>query len=299
MKQVYLHCGISKQGHYDALQREQRRQSLALSYLGLMLECRGIHPGMGLRTMYAQLKPEGIGRDAFIALGLREGFRLRVLTNPKRTTYAVKNCRYGNLLSGHRFKGVNRVWVSDLFYFTKFDKHLYVVLIMDAYSRRIVGYSAADNMRAENFLAALQMALELRGIDSYEKQLIHHSDRGSQYVSEAYTSTLEAYGIQISMCRNVLENAHAERANGTIKNDYLARYHIPGPGHFPKFVSQAVSSYNQRFHHSLQCSPLAYENSLLSMPEEELDEMQIFTINKPQISDSFGQLGLFGDLSFN
>jgi len=249
--------------------------------------------------MYAQLKPEGIGRDAFIALGLREGFRLRVLTNPKRTTYAVKNCRYGNLLSGHRFKGVNRVWVSDLFYFTKFDKHLYVVLIMDAYSRRIVGYSAADNMRAENFLAALQMALELRGIDSYEKQLIHHSDRGSQYVSEAYTSTLEAYGIQISMCRNVLENAHAERANGTIKNDYLARYHIPGPGHFPKFVSQAVSSYNQRFHHSLQCSPLAYENSLLSMPEEELDEMQIFTINKPQISDSFGQLGLFGDLSFN
>lgn len=299
MKQIYLHCGISKQGHHDALQREQRRQSLALSYLGLMVECRGIHPGMGLRTMYAQLKPEGIGRDAFIALGLREGFRLRVLTNPKRTTYAVKNCRYGNLLVEHRFKGVNRVWVSDLFYFTKFDKHLYVVLIMDAYSRRIVGYSAADNMRAENFLAALQMALELRGIDDYQNQLIHHSDRGSQYVSEAYTSTLEAYGIQVSMCSNVLENAHAERANGTIKNDYLARYQIPGPGHFAKFVSQAVGSYNQRFHNSLQCSPMEYENLLLSMPEEDLDEMKIFTIKNSQLGDSFGQLGLFDDLSFN
>lgn len=299
MKQVYLHCGISKQGHYEAVQREKRRESLALSYLGLMAECRGIHPGMGLRTMYAQLKPEGIGRDAFIALGLREGFRLRALTNAKRTTYAVKNCRYGNLLSEHRFKGINRVWVSDLFYFTKFEKHLYVVLIMDVYSRRIVGYSAANNMRAENFSAALQMALELRGIDNYENQLIHHSDRGSQYVSEAYTSTLEAYGIQISMCRNVLENAHAERANGTIKNDYLARYQIPGPGYFPKLVSQAVRSYNQRYHRSLQCSPLEYENSLISMPKEEMNEMKIFTIKKPQISDSFGQLDLFDDLSFN
>lgn len=298
MKDVYLTCGISKQGHYDDLRREQRRQTLALSYVGLMLECREIHPGMGLRTMYAQLCPEGIGRDAFIALGLREGFRLRVLPNAVRTTYAVKNCRYGNLLVGKRFRGINQVWVSDLFYFTRFEKHLYVVLIMDVYSRRIVGHSAADNMRAENFLDALQMALTLRGVDNYKKQLIHHSDRGSQYVSDAYTNTLEAYGIQISMCRDVLENSHAERANGTIKNDYLARYDIPAAGQFSSFVDLAVESYNQRFHNSLSCTPIEFEDRLEAIPVKDRDSMKIYTIKKSQIDDNSGQLELFSGLSF-
>jgi transposase InsO family protein len=299
MRQIYLECGISKQGHYDDLQRELRRQTLALSYVGLMVECREIHPGMGLRTMYAQLCPEGIGRDAFIALGLREGFRLRVLPNAVRTTYAVKHCRYGNLLEGRRFRGVNQVWVSDLFYFTRFEKHLYVVLIMDAYSRRIVGYSAANNMRSENFLIALQRALTLRGVDDYHGELIHHSDRGSQYVSDAYTTTLEAYNIQISMCRDVLENAHAERVNGTIKNDYLARYDMPGPGRFSSFVDLAIESYNTRFHKSLSCTPLEYEIQLESISIEDRVPMEIFTINRSQIVDSSGQLDLFNDLSFN
>lgn len=298
MKQIYKHCGISKQGHYDELRREARRLTLHLSYVGLISQCREIHPGMGLRTMYAHLRPEGIGRDAFIALGLREGFRLRTLPNAKRTTYAVKNCRYANLLEDYWFKGINRVWVSDLFYFTRFDKHLYVVLIMDVYSRRIVGYSAADNMRAENFVTALQMALDLRGIDNYNNQLIHHSDRGSQYVSDAYTGMLESYGIRISMCHNVLENAHAERANGTIKNDYLARYDIPSPSQFVNFVDLAVSSYSNRFHQSLGCSPIAFENELLATPEEKWESMKIFTINQSQIIDNSGQLSLFSDSSF-
>lgn len=298
MKDIYLTFGISKQGHYDDLRREQRRQTLALSYVGLMTECREIHPGMGLRTMYSQLRPDGIGRDAFIALGLREGFRLRVLPNAVRTTYAAKNCRYDNLLVGKRFTGINQVWVSDLFYFTRFEKHLYVVLIMDVYSRRIVGYSAADNMRAENFLNALQMALTLRGIDNYNQQLIHHSDRGSQYVSDAYTSTLESYGIQISMCRDVLENSHAERANGTIKNDYLSRYNIPGAGQFGSFVKLSVESYNKRFHHSLSCTPIEYEDQLALIKTEDRIPMEIFTIKKSQMNDSSGQLELFSDSSF-
>lgn len=297
MKQIYLHCGISKQGHYDDLRRERRRQTLQLSYLGMIVQCRELHPGMGLRTMYTQLKPEGIGRDAFIALGLAEGFRLRVLPNGNRTTYAAKHCRYGNLLTGRRFTGINQLWVSDLFYFTRFEKHLYVVLIMDAYSRRIVGYSAADNMRSENFLVALQRALTLRGVDDYNGQLIHHSDRGTQYVSNAYTSTLDDYGIQISMCQNVLENAHAERVNGTIKNDYLARYDMNGPHQFSRFVDQAISSYDNRFHQSLKCSPSEYEIELESVKQEDRIPMEIFTINKSQISDNSDQLNLFSGLT--
>ena len=298
MKEIYLSCGISRQGHHEDWLRQRHRQTLALSYLGLMMECRDLHPGMGLRTMYAHLRPEGIGRDAFIALGMREGLRLRVLPNAVRTTYAVPYCRYGNLLGNRRFRGVNRVWVSDLFYFTRFDKHLYVVLIMDAYSRRIVGYSAADNMYADNFLVALERALTLRGVADYEQQLVHHSDRGSQYVSQAYTSTLEDYGIQISMCQNVLENAHAERVNGTIKNDYLMRYPMKGPGQFALWVDRAIDAYNHRFHNRLGCTPMEFEAQLLGRQEADCAAMEIFTINRSQIADSSGQLDLFNELSF-
>lgn len=63
----------------------------------------------------------------------------------------------------------------------------------------------------------------MRGIDNYCQTLIHHSDKGTQYASDAYTEALDAAGIQISMCREVYENMHVERLNDTIKNQYLYR----------------------------------------------------------------------------
>ena len=89
---------------------------------------------------------------------------------------------------------------------------------MDVYSRRIVGYSVADHMRAEQNIRALQMALDLRGVKDYDQKLIHHSDKGSQYISDDYTELLNDFGIEISMCNIVYENAHIERVNGIIKN---------------------------------------------------------------------------------
>ncbi len=63
-----------------------------------MAQTREMHPGMGLRTMYDMLQPDGIGRDAFIVLGLREGYRLKIIENKTRTTYSTKSHRYSNLL---------------------------------------------------------------------------------------------------------------------------------------------------------------------------------------------------------
>lgn len=68
-----------------------------------------------------------------------------------------------------------------------------------------------------------KLALTLRGIKNYKKKLIHHSDRGLQYISDDHTNLLKDYGIVISMFKDVLEDAHSERANGTIKNEYLNR----------------------------------------------------------------------------
>lgn len=159
-----------------------------------------------------------------------------------RTTFSIKNHRYTNLLEEKRFTDVNQLWVSDLFYFPLEDRLYYVVLLMDIYSRKIVGYSLADNMKAENNIATLRMALNLKGITDYKNTLIHHSDRGSQYVSDNYTNLLTQYGILISMCNVVYENTHSERVNGTIKNEYLNRWNIKNYKELKKKLPQAIEN---------------------------------------------------------
>lgn len=277
MNVLYLLAGISRQGHYQALQYQRNQQSKEASYVGLIEEVREMHPGMGLRTMYEQFCPEGIGRDAFIALGIQEGYRLKAIQTPHITTRIIKNRRYPNLLVNKRLTDVNQLWTSDIFYFSLFNRHYYGVLIMDVYSRRIVGWSMADNMRAENNIQALNRAFTLRGIQEYEEKLIHHSDRGAQYVSDDYTNLLGEYGVLISMCSEVLENAHIERVNGTIKNDYLKRWTIRTEAELYKKMKMAVDNYNNRQHYSLKTTPIKFETSIKDIPMSERPIMDIFT----------------------
>lgn len=262
---IYSIAGVTRQGHQQSLKRQEELDNKAVVYIGLMERIRVDHPGMGLRLMYEQFRPEGIGRDAFINLGLLSGYRLQSYRNPVITTRSIKSNRYKNLLEGFKVTGVNQLWVSDITYYTATERHYYIVLIMDVYSRRIVGYSVSDNMKAENNLSALNMALALRGIEDYEEQLIHHSDRGLQYVENQYTARLESKNIRISMCTNVLENAHIERLNGTIKNDYLKRWHINLGKDLIASLPNAVDNYNSRNHRSLpKMSPEQFEYYLES-----------------------------------
>ena len=84
MNDVFALCGMSRQAHYQALQRHLQEQQKAELYVRSMQQVRGIHPGMGLRTMYEMLQPHGIGRDAFVALGLQEDFRLKSVEKPNQ-----------------------------------------------------------------------------------------------------------------------------------------------------------------------------------------------------------------------
>jgi putative transposase len=276
MSRLYLIAGISKQGHHKALRQTAAEEAKEPLYEGLICEIRTMHPGMGLRTMYEQFQPEGIGRDAFIALGLHHGHRLRVNKNPQITTRSIKNRNYPNLLTDKWFTNVNQLWTSDIFYFSLAEKHYYGILIMDVYSRRIIGWSIADNMRAENNIRALQGALTLRGISNYKQQLIHHSDRGGQYVSDDYTNLLTKNGILISMCAEVLENAHIERVNGTIKNDYLKRWEIRSELQLFDRMQMAVNNYNNRRHRSLKMTPIQFETYVKELSDENRPKMSIF-----------------------
>lgn len=287
MKAVYLLCDLTKQAHHQAMERLVHQQEKAKTYVGLMLETREIHPGMGLRTMYEMLQPEGIGRDQFIALGLQEGFRLKAIEKYVRTTYSIRSNRYRNLLVGRQFTDVNQVWSSDITYLYCLDRFYYIVMIMDVYSRRIVGYSIADNMRAENNLAALKMALALRGISNYNHRLIHHSDKGSQYASDIYADTLRDYGIEVSMCDEVYENTHIERLNDTIKNQYLNRRSIVHERQLKEEVSKTMETYNtKRPHQSLNdMTPAAYEVYLKTVSMEQRIIMEIYTNDKMDPQD--------------
>jgi len=270
----------------------------AVLYVRMMEQAREIHPGMGLRTMYEMLHPESIGRDAFIALGLQEGFRLKTIEKQTRTTYSVKSNRYGNLLGEMEFTDINQLWSSDITYLFCIDQFFYIVFIMDVYSRRIIGHSIADNLRAENNLAALEMALRTRGIENYEHQLIHHSDKGTQYVSDSYTEMLEKHGIRISMCNEVYENTHIERVNDTIKNQYLKRMEITNWKELKAKLDEAIKAYNEtRPHQSLKMMPpVVYENYLRTIKKENRNKMKIYTVKTNKNEALNTQLNLFDSL---
>jgi len=277
--EIYSLCGIRKQSHYDAVKLEQRAIEKQPLYVGFILEIREMHPGMGLRTIYERYQPEGIGRDAFINLGLKSGFRIKSAHKTVRTTFSVKSNRYRNLLQGKRFTDVNQIWTSDITYFKLGEATYYIVLIMDVYSRRIIGYSVADNMRAEQNIKALKMALDLRGTKNYFEKLIHHSDKGSQYISDDYVGLLKDFGIQISMCDIVFENSHIERVNGIIKNSYLHRWKISSYMQLSKKLEDAIWAYNfEKPHCNLgKLTPVEFEESLKEINIEHRKEVVIYT----------------------
>lgn len=152
-----------------------------------------------------------------------------------------------------------------------------------------MGYSTSRTLQAEfTALEALKNALKERNTDNYENKLIHHSDRGSQYIYQSYTDLLEKYNIQISMCKTVLENAHAERLNGIIKNEYLTHWKISSFNDLEKALDKAVHLYNaERPHSELGfLSPDQYEKELSKIPLEKRKKLPIYaekTNNNKQI----------------
>jgi transposase InsO family protein len=136
-----------------------------------------------------------------------------------------------------------QVWVSDITYVKTDEGNCYLNLVTDAYSRRIMGYSIADNMTTEAMKAAYEMALQQR---HYHHALIHHSDRGLQYCSAEYVKLSADAGITISMTQNgdPYENALAERMNRTLKEEFGLGKTLASKQHAFELTVQAVDLYN-------------------------------------------------------
>jgi len=118
--------------------------------------------------------------------------------------------------------GVNQLWRADITYIRLREEFVFLAVILDAFSRRVIGWALDRNMEDELTLSALRMAIKQRGI---QPGLVHHSDRGSQYASNDYTDLLKANGIQISMSRkgNPWDNAACESFMKTLKYEEVLR----------------------------------------------------------------------------
>lgn len=278
LSNIYAVSGISKQNHSQYMKRREEDADIEQLVVNSILEVRNIHIRMGIKKIYALLSPDWIGRDKFIRIGVYNGLVLQAPKNYARTTFSHKSNRFFNMLVNKPISDINKVWVSDITYIRIQDIFYYITLIMDVYSRRILGYSASKDLRAISSCRALELAIKSR-MGHILSDLIHHSDRGVQYISNNYLEMLKDKCIGVSMCDSVYENTHIERVNGIIKNEYLIPLGIKSFKELETELKRAVKNYNEtRPHWSLDClPPIEYEEKLRTIPLPARKVMYMYT----------------------
>jgi len=247
------------------------------------------HPSMGARPLFHALQITDMGVNRFERLISGSGLGIERKKLWIKTTNSNHNYyKYGNLTNGLVLDNADQLWVSDITYWIEQGKHYYLLFIMDVYCRQILGYTASENMYTVNNLKALEISFQKRGKGQFE-QLIHHSDKGSQYCSLDYVKALQKAKISISMAGNSLENPYAERLNGIIKNDYLQYYDTSSFGKLCKSLDRVVWLYNNERPHSEldNMTPVAFETLVRQQNENERKKMVLYDFrNKPIASNS-------------
>ncbi len=262
MARACRHFGISRQAFYQAGHRHQRRHAADAAAVALVSDCRARQPRLGTRKLHHLIEPKlqavgiALGRDRLFDV-LREA-RLLVPTRRAyhKTTHSHHRFRrHPNLLKPGADCAVptacEQVWVADITYLPTDGKFVYLSLVTDAWSRKIVGWSVHETLQTEHIAQALEMALKGR---TTRQRLIHHSDRGIQYCSDHYQKIHARHGLTCSMTDgyDCYQNALAERINGILKCEFLL--HRPQDlRQARQMVAEAIGIYNaERPHLSLK-----------------------------------------------
>ena len=223
----------------------------------LVLEERKLQPRLGGRKLHSLYKGQWekagvkLGRDRFFEVLRERG----LLLEPRRSEYPRTTNSYHSLpVFTNRAKDVqitkaNQVWVGDLTYLRTKMGFLYLALLTDKASRKIVGYHCGDSLEAQGCIKALDMALA--GLPPGVHPL-HHSDRGTQYCCHEYVNRLTGRGLGISMTEtnHCAENALAERMNGILKSEYGLDREFKTKEQAQACVDQAIRLYNTRRPHT-------------------------------------------------
>lgn len=216
-------------------------------------------PRLGTIKLYKILKPDleklqiKCGRDKLYKI-----LKQACLLVPRKKKFMRTTdsnhlfTKHSNCIKGVKLKRPEQVWQSDITYIKTKEGNLYLSLVTDAYSKKIMGYELSDNLKASSVKKALLKAINNR---SYPKRkLIHHSDRGLQYCCPEYTYELERRGIKISMTTKYdpYENSIAERVNGILKTEFsISDKRIPRKD-IQKIINKTIYIYNNERPH-LSC----------------------------------------------
>jgi transposase InsO family protein len=272
MGQICAVFEISRQAHYQKQAREAKWQTEAAMVLELVRQVRRRHPRMGARKLLHKIQPmldaDGLqmGRDRFFAL-LREADLLVARPKSYRRTTHAGWFRAPNRLLGLTIAGPNQVWVGDITYLElQNNQFAYLFLLMDLFSRYIVGWQVARSLGTDGALGCLEMALAQ--LPPQPGSLIHHSDHGVQYTAHRYLDTLQSHTILPSMgaVGNCYDNIFAERVNGSLKNEYVLNHLFADFTQISPAVQEVIHLYNtDRPHLSLNmATPLAVYTGLVT-----------------------------------
>lgn len=240
--------GASRQVYYRAVKAQARRRELAQQVLEMVREVRLQMPRLGTRKLYHILHPRlnslGVGRDRLFAI-LKAN---HMLIKPKRQYHITTNSyhrfrKHKNLIEDHEISKPEEVWVSDITYVGTRSNPMYLALVTDAYSKRIMGYNVSDSLHTTGALNALKMALTKR---DYKHPLTHHSDRGFQYCSHEYQKMLQHSKVKCSMTESYdpYANAVAERINGILKHEFLIQDKKPALPIMKLLIANSIETYN-------------------------------------------------------
>ena len=223
--------------------------------LQMVTQERKLMPRIGGRKLLYMIQdrlPEELmlGRDSFFNFLRDYGLLVRKKRFRAKTTFSNHWLRkYPNLIKEFIPDGPHQLWVSDITYVETDEGFVYLFLITDAYSRKIIGWSISDTLEAHNAVIALYMALSQLPVGV--KNVFHHSDRGVQYCCDKYVKLLEKNHFQISMTENgdPLENAIAERVNGILKTEWLYDLKLKTKQEAKEEVYKIINTYNNNRPH--------------------------------------------------
>lgn len=246
---------MSRQNYYREKRQRQREAVNEALVVELVQRERRQQPQLGGRKLLAILQPElaeagvAIGRDRFFRLLREQGLLIERKRRKARTTDSRHGFRvYGNRLKEGEFTKPHEAWVSDLTYVGTDEGFVYLSLISDRVSRKIVGWEASASLSAEGCCRALRQAL---GQLPAGERPLHHSDRGIQYCCRDYIGTLEKWGLEVSMTEenHCYENAQAERLNGILKQEYGIGGRFRTKAQAREAIRQGIWLYNHRRPH--------------------------------------------------
>jgi putative transposase len=264
--------GVSRSGFHAWERRAPSTRELADRALSARIT--EIHTGSmktyGSPRIHAELRlKDGIrvGRKRVERLMRQAGLSGQIKRRRGNTTIRVQGVRTAPDLVERDFdpSEPDRLWAADITYIRTWEGWLYLASVMDLYSRRIVGWTLADHLRAELVIDALEMAIARR---RPEPGLIHHSDMGSQYTSLIFTRRCRSVGITASIGSkgDCFDNAVLESFHATLKKDLIHRRSWPTKADARTAVFEYIETfYNRRRRHSLlgMRSPVDFENSTL------------------------------------